>query len=201
MTISVLQKQLIRFFLLASGLVFSSQVMGQGWDAIYANQTEGIRLRHISGSQSKDSLSVITTSNTIIWNSWGIGQTKEKFKKGKSGYIFDIQTSFVDLSYTIGESWTITLGGGIPSGIAKITNDYNFGRNTESEYKSSTVSGGSYFTVFGLEIGIFEFLLGYRVNNIEYTKFELESNTLDTKYKVSGGQTMIGLGLSFSVVK
>ena len=84
MTKSVLQKILIRLVLLATGLVLSSQVWGQGWDIIYANQTEGIRLRQMNGSQSKDSLSVKTTSNTIIWNSWGIGQTSEKFLNTKN---------------------------------------------------------------------------------------------------------------------
>ena len=149
----------------------------------------------MNGSQSKDSLSVKTTSNTLIWNSWGIGQTSEKFLNTKSGYTFDMQTQFVDLSYTLGESWTTTLGVGIPSGTGKITTSSN------AEYKSSTISGSGYFAVFGLEIGIFEFLLGHRVNNVEYSKFESVSTALDTKYKVSGGQTMLGLGLSFSVVK
>ena len=195
MTKSVLQKILIRLVLVATGLVLSSQVWGQGWDIIYANQTEGIRLRQMNGSQSKDSLSVKITSNTIIWNSWGIGQTSEKFLNTKSGYTFDVQTQFVDLSYTLGESWTTTLGVGIPSGTGKITTSSN------AEYKSSTVSGSGYFAVFGLEIGIFEFLVGHRVNNVEYSKFESGSSALDTKYKVSGGQNMIGLGLSFSVVK
>ena len=195
MTKLVLQKILIRLVLLATGLVLSSQVWGQGWDAIYANQTEGIRLRQLNGSQSKDSLSVKTTSNTIIWNSWGIGQTSEKFLNTKSGYTFDMQTQFVDLSYTLGESWTTTLGVGIPSGTGKITTSSN------AEYKSSNVSGSGYFAVFGLEIGIFEFLVVHRVNNVEYSKFESGSTALDTKYKVSGGQSMIGLGLSFSVIK
>ena len=188
-------KILIKLVLLTTGLVLSSQVWSQGWDAIYANQTEGIRLRQMNGEHSKDSLSVKTTSNTIIWNSWGIGQTSEKFLNTNSGYTFDTQTQFVDLSYTLGESWTTTLGVGIPSGTGKITTNSNI------EYKSSTVSGSGYFAVFGFEIGIFEFLVGHRVNNVEYSKFESGSNTLDTKYKVSGGQTMIGLGLSFSVVK
>ena len=121
MTKSVFQKILIRLIFLATGLVLTSQVWGQGWDAIYANQTEGIRLRQMNGSQSKDSLSVKTTSNTLIWNSWGIGQTSEKFMNTKSGYTFDMQTQFVDLSYTLGETRTTTLGVGIPSGTGKIT--------------------------------------------------------------------------------
>ena len=73
-----------------------------------------------------------------------------------------------------------------------ITNIYN-----TDEYKTSTVSGYGYFAVFGLEIGIFEFLAGQRVNNVEYSKFESGSTVLDTKYKVSGSQSIVGLGLSF----
>ena len=197
MTKSVIQKNLIRFILLAFGLLISSQVLGQGYEGIWfvENRTEGIRLRMLSGSQSSDSLSVNTTSSYLILNNLGIGQTTEKFLKTKSGYTFDMQTQFVDLSYTTGESWTLTLGLGIPSGNGKITTSSN------TEYKSSNVSGGGYFAVFGLELGIFEFLVGHRVNNIEYSKFESGSAALDTKYKVSGSQTMIGLGLSFSVVK
>ena len=195
MTKSVLHKILIRLVLPATGLVLSTQVWGQGWDAIYSNQTEGIRLRQMNGSQSKDSHSVKTTSNSLIWNSWGIGQTSEKFLNTKSGYTFDMQTQFLDLSYTFGETWTTTLGVGIPSGTGKITTSSN------AEYKSSNVSGSGYFAVFGLEIGIFEFLVGHRASNVEYSKFESGSTALDTKYKVSGGQTMIGLGLSFSVVE
>ena len=173
MTKSVLQKILIRLVLLATGIVLSTQVCGQGWDAIYANQTEGIRLRQMNGSQSKDSLSVKTTSNTIIWNSWGISQTSEKFLNTKSGYTFDMQTQFVDLSYTLGETWTTTLGVGIPSGTGKITTSSNI------EYKSSTVSGSGYFAVFGLEIGIFEFLPGvFKSGKVLFTMIVIHSRVV-----------------------
>ena len=121
----------------------------------YNNPSSEIRLRYLSGSTSKDSLSVKTTSNSIIWNSLGIGQTTEKFLKTNSGYTFDIQTQFVDLSYTLGSSWTLTLGAGIPSGTGKITTSFN------TEYKFSNVSGGGYFAVFGLDLGIFELLISF----------------------------------------
>ena len=197
MSKTVFQKTLSVFLLLASGLLISTQVWGQGYEGIWfiENQTEGIRLRQLSGSQSKDSLSVKTTSSSVIWNNWGIGQTTEKFLNSSSGNTFDIQTQFIDLSYTTGESFTLTLGVGVPNGTGKIITSSN------TEYNSSTVSGGGYFAVIGFEIGIFEFLVGHRMNNIEYSKFESGATALDTKYKVSGGQTMVGLGLSFNVVK
>ena len=201
MTKSVLQIILIRLVLLASGIVLSTQGMSQEMDTLLPGMTldsfkkvEGenkLRLRQLNGSSSNESLSVKISSNSIIWNSWGIGQTTENFKEEKSGYAFDMNTQFVDLSYTLGRLWTMTLGIGIPSGTGKITTSSN------TEYKSSTISGSGYFAVFGLEIGIFEFLAGQRVNNVEYTKFESGSTVLDTKYKVSGSQSIVGLGLSF----
>ena len=57
-----------------------------------------LRLRQLNGSSSNESLSVKISSNSIIWNSWGIGQTTEIFKDAKSGYAFDMNTQFVDLS-------------------------------------------------------------------------------------------------------
>ena len=208
MTKIVFQKTISRFLLVASGLLISSHVWGQGYEGIWfiENQTEGIRLRQLSGSQSKDSLSVKTTSSYVISNNWGIGQTTEKFLKTKSGYTIDLQTQFIDFSYTTGETWTLTLGLGIPiqqfqqiwwvspineHGIGKITT----GSNTE--YISSNLSGEGSFAVFGFELSIFEFLVGHRETNIAYSTFESGSSELDAKYKVSGGQSMVGLGLSF----
>ena len=124
MTKSVLQKILIRLALLASGLVLISPLWGQEMDTLLPGMTldsfkkvEGenkLRLRQLNGSSSNESLSVNISSNSIIWNSWGIGQTTENFKDAKSGYDFDMNTQFVDLSYTLGRLWTITLGVGIP---------------------------------------------------------------------------------------
>mgnify|MGYP006865022882 CR=1 FL=1 len=150
-----------------------------------------IRIRSLIGSTSTDSISASNSSLYLIWNNWGIGQTTENFLDTESGYIFDMKTHFLDLSYTIGSSWTMTLGAGVPSGNGKITTRSN------TEYKSSTVSGNGYFVVIGLEIGIFEILMGYRANNVEFSNFETGSRILDTKYKISGSQSLIGLGLSF----
>ena len=156
------------------------------------NYQRKIRIRALSGSSSQESVSTDISSLNLIWGNWGIGTTSENFLNTKSGYTFKMQAQFTDLSYTLGESWTATFGLGIPSGTGQITNIYN-----TDEYKTSTVSGYGYFAVFGLEIGIFEFLVGHRINNVEYSKFESSLTTLDSKYKVSGGQYMIGLGLSF----
>ena len=108
MTKSVLQKLLIILALLASGIVLSTQVMSQEMDTLLPGMTldsfkkvEGenkLRLRQLNGSSSNESLSVKISSNSIIWNSWGIGQTTENFKDSKSGYTFDMITQFMESS-------------------------------------------------------------------------------------------------------
>ena len=85
MTKSVVQNILIRLVLLASGIVLSTQGMSQEMDTLLPGMTldsfkkvEGenkLRLRQLKGSSSNESLSVKISSNSIIWNSWGIGQT------------------------------------------------------------------------------------------------------------------------------
>ena len=86
----------------------------------------------------------------------------------------------------------MTLGAGMPSGEANITS------STNTEYKSSTVSGYTLFSVFGIEFSYFEILAGFRLNNIKYSEFESSSaNTLGGEYTAWGGQPMLGLGFSF----
>ena len=82
----------------------------------------------------------------------------------------------------------MTLGAGMPSGEAMITS------STNNEYNSSTVSGYSFFTVFGIELSYFEILAGFRLNNTKYSEFD---NALGGDYTAWGGQPVLGLGLSF----
>ncbi len=87
---------------------------------------------------------------------------------------------------------TLTLGAGIPSGEMKVTT------STNTVYRSSTVSGVGYFAVLGIELWIFELLAGYRVSSVEYEEFESSSaSDLEDTYKVTGSQSMVGLGLTF----
>ena len=86
----------------------------------------------------------------------------------------------------------MTLGAGMPSGEAKITS------STNTEYKSSNVSGYTLFSVFGIELSYFEILAGFRINNIKYSEFESNSaGTLGGDHTALGCQPMVGLGLSF----
>ena len=161
-------------------------------------ETHSFRLRLLYGSFSVETAKATDTSIALIWNGWGLGQTNENYLDDRTGEKLEFQTQFTELSYTfdlseiIFDSLTMTLGAGMPSGEAKITS------STNTEYKSSNVSGYTLFTVFGIELSYFEILAGFRLNNITYSEFESSSaNTLDGDYTAWGGQPMVGLGLSF----
>ena len=150
------------------------------------------------GSLSVETATSTNTSIAFIWNGWGLGLTNENYLDDRTGEKLEFQPHFTELSYTfdlselIYDSLTMTLGAGMPSGEAKITS------STNTEYKSSTVSGYTLFSVFGIEFSYFEIIAGFRLNNITYSEFESSSaNTLDGDYTAWGGQPMLGLGFSF----
>ena len=99
----------------------------------------------------------------------------------------------MDFSYTYGDEYTFTLGSssvysGELSGIASDSKIYN----------SSNVFGYGYFSILGIEFGIFEILLGYKY--IRYTFIDLESESTSlywSNFKKSGSQYLTGIGLVF----
>jgi hypothetical protein len=70
---------------------------------------------------------------------------------------------------------------------------------SESEmYNSSNVEGYGYFSILGIEYGIFEILLGYQY--IRYAFIELESESTATylgRFSASGSQYTTGIGIVF----
>ena len=154
--------------------------------------TPKIRFRYIYGPINSDSQSTRSTS-TIIWDRFGIGQSVFKFKTSISGDTYDLKNTLIDLSYTFGDEYTLTLGSSVVySGKLTIT-------SSESEiFISSNVEGSGYFTVLGFEYGIFEILLGYQY--IRYAFIELESESSSTNWgsvRNSRGLYVTGIGLAF----
>ena len=161
-------------------------------------EPHSFRLRFMYGSLSVETATSTNTSIAFIWNGWGLGQTNESYLDERKGDKLEFQTQFTELSYIfdlselIYDSLTMILGVGTPSGEAKITS------KTNTVYNSSTVSGYTLFSFFGIEFSYFEILAGFRLNNITYSEFESSSaNTLDGDYTAWGGQPMLGLGFSF----
>ena len=127
----------------------------------------------------------------------GIGQTVFKRKMSISGITVELENTSMDFSYTYGDEYTLTLGSSsVHSGeFIGITSDSKI-------YNSSTVFGYGYFSILGIEFGIFEILLGYKY--IRYAFTDLESNTTTSLYMSSfddsGSLYLTGIGLVFWIM-
>ena len=152
-----------------------------------------IRFRYLSGTYTSDSQEATNSASSIIWDRVGIGQTVLKYKTIESGNTVDLENTSMDLSYTYGYEYTLTLGiSSVDSGeLSGITSDSKI-------YNSSNVEGSGYFSIFGIEFGIFEILLGYRY--IRYTFIDIESESTSlyfSSFSKSGSQYLTGIGLVF----
>jgi len=153
-----------------------------------------IRFRYLSGTYTSDSQEAASSTSSIIWDGVGIGQTVFKYKMSTSGITVELENTSTDFSYTYGDEYTLTLGSSsVSSGeLIVITSDSEI-------YNSSTVFGYGYFSILGIEFGIFEILLGYKY--IRYAFTDLESNTTTSLYMSSfddsGSLYLTGIGLVF----
>jgi len=153
-----------------------------------------IRFRHLSGTYTSDSQEAASSTSSIIWDGVGIGQTVFKRKMSISGITVELENTSTDFSYTYGDEYTLTLGSSsVSSGeLIVITSDSEI-------YTSSTVFGYGYFSILGIEFGIFEILLGYKY--IRYAFTDLESNTTTSLYMSSfddsGSLYLLGIGIVF----
>ena len=152
-----------------------------------------IRFRYLSGTYTSDSQEATSSTSSIIWDGVGIGQTVFKYKMSTSGITVELENTSMDFSYTYGDEYTLTFGSSsVHSGeFIGITSDSKI-------YNSSTVFGYGYFSILGIEFGIFEILLGYKY--IRYTFIDLESESTSlywSSYSNSGGHYLTGIGLVF----
>ena len=158
--------------------------------------TPKIRFRYLYGPINSDSQATRSTS-TIIWDRFGIGQSVFKFKTSISGDMYDLENTSIDLSYTFGDTfgdeYTFTLGSSaVYSGKLTIT-------SSDSEiFNSSNVEGSGYFSILGIEYGIFEILLGYQYTSYVFTEIETESTSAYWgSFEDSGGLYVTGIGFAF----
>jgi hypothetical protein len=157
------------------------------------NLTTKIRFRYLSGTYNSNLLEAANSTYSIIWEGFGIGQSVFKKKGIISGDTYDIENKSIDLSYTFGNDYTLTLGGkSVSSGKLTVT-------TSDSQiFNSSNVEGSGYFSILGVQFGIIEILLGYQ--NIRYGFLELESDSTSAfkkSFKDSGGLYVTGFGFVF----
>ena len=152
-----------------------------------------IRFRYLSGTYTSDPQEATNSASSIIWDGVGIGQTVFTYKTIISGNTVDLENTSMDFSYTYGDEYTLTLGSSsVHSGeFIGITSDSKI-------YNSSTVFGYGYFSILGIEFGIFEILLGYKYIRYSFIDLESESTSLYwSSFSDSGSLYLTGIGLVF----
>ena len=157
------------------------------------NLTTKIRFRYLSGTYNSNLLEATNSTYSIIWEGFGIGQSVFKKKGIISGVTYDIENKSIDLSYTFGHDYTLTLGGkSVSSGtLTLITSDSEI-------YKSSDVFGIGYLGILGAEIGIIEILLGYQYIRYAFMELETDSNSaFRESFKDTEGLYVTGFGFVF----
>ena len=152
-----------------------------------------IRFRYLSGTYTSDPQEATNSASSIIWDGVGIGQTVFTYKTSISGNTVDLENTSMDLSYTYGYEYTLTLGiSSVYSGeLSGITSDSKI-------YNSSNVFGYGYFSILGIEFGIFEILFGYKYIRYSFINLESESTSLYwSSFSDSGSLYLTGIGLVF----
>ena len=157
------------------------------------SESSKIRFRGLSGTYTSDFQEATSSTGTIIWDKLGIGQSVFKLKTSISGDTYEIENTLIEISYTFGDEFTLTLGGrSVTTGKLTIT-------SSDSEiFNSSNVEGSGYFSVLGIEFGIFEILAGFQYTSYVFTEVETESTSAYWgSFEDSGGLYVTGIGLAF----
>ena len=157
------------------------------------SESSKIRFRGLSGTYTSDYQEATSSTGTIIWDKLGIGQSVFKLKTSISGDTYEIENTLTEISYTFGDEFTLTLGGrSVTTGKLTIT-------SSDSElFNSSNVEGSGYFSILGIEFGIFEILAGFQYTSYVFTEIETESTSAYWgSFEDAGGLYVTGIGFAF----
>ena len=173
----------------------------------YATADEVWRLRYstlISGEHeitrdSSISSTELSTSghsvNFVFANGIGLGFATTMTNGNLEDISYKFKNSSLDLPYTIGRSFSFTLGTGILiNGLGEIIID-------GEDYSTKNVSGESIFLNFGIPFFGGEFLLGYRQNNTNFKNYQCQmagkSVVVAEKVNLFSGKINAGIGFLF----
>jgi hypothetical protein len=125
---------------------------------------------------------------------WGIGYTSHSYeqeeKQSGKTYIFDWDTTYLDLSYTFGSEITGQIFYGHQ--LSQSDLEYTLNGVQQTPAKKDSASGSAIGINGGYDFGGFELLLGYRM---ESSTFKQENGTTD--FNLSRSLISAGVGLSF----
>ena len=152
-----------------------------------------IRFRYLTGTYTSDSQEAVSSISSIIWDGVGIGQSVLKYKTSHSEKSVDLENTMIDLSYTFGDEYTFTLGS------SAVYSGKFIGTTSDGQkYNSTNVFGYGHFSIFGVEYGIFEILLGYQFIKYAYLDLESESTAIYwSSFNDSGSLYLLGIGIVF----
>jgi len=152
-----------------------------------------IRFRYLTGTYTSDSQEAVSSISSIIWDGVGIGQSVLKYKTSHSEKSVDLENTMIDLSYTFGDEYTFTLGS------STVYSGKFIGTTSDGQkYNSTNVFGYGHFSIFGVEYGIFEILLGYQFVKYAYLDLESESTAIYwSSFNDSGSLYLLGIGIVF----
>ena len=173
----------------------------------YATADEVWRLRYstlISGENeitrdSSSSSAELSTSghsvNFVFANGIGLGYSTTMANGTLEDISYKFKNSSLDLSYTIGRSFSFTLGTGIMiNGRGEIILD-------GEGYTTESVSGESIFLNLGIPFFGGEFLLGYRQDNSKFKNYQCQmsgkSVILTEPVNLLSSQINAGIGFFF----
>ena len=173
--------------------------------SFYATADEEWRLRYsslISGEYeiTRDSISSSSELSTsghglyfVFANGIGIGYSAATSNGNLEDISYKFKNSSLDLSYTIGRSYSFTLGTGILiNGRGEIILD-------GEDYSTESVSGESIFLNFGIPFFGGEFLLGYHQNNSNFKNYQcqMSGKSVIVAEKVNLFSQKINVGIGF----
>ena len=77
------------------------------------NVTKNFRIRTLGGYSSSNSTNVVSGTISFSWNGFGLGFSNLAYKKEAPSFVYDMKASFYELSYTIGQNWSLGLAVGL----------------------------------------------------------------------------------------
>ena len=179
--------------------------------AVQAERYLRIRLLQPQSEQGKyregsteGKLATTGTGWLLSYGAFAVGQSTLTTSISLGDFQHKLISAWQEGAFIFGLTRTssLTLGGGLLS-AGKGTVTYS-----GTEYTSTSVSGNSWFALFGLEyvlpltidfipLEYVEVLVGYRENLLKYGGYQSGSTTLDTTVKVKSVQTLLGFGAVF----
>ena len=136
---------------------------------------------------------VVSGTISFSWNGFGLGFSNLAYKKESPSFVYDMKASFYELSYTIGQNWSLGLAVGlVGNGVGNIETSY-------ARYETIKTSGAYYTGVLGGAIAGFEGLLGYQALQLKYSDLNnnADGSSLSTPFEIKGGLFLFGLGFHF----